>query len=130
MKVLTAGAFKSTVVALVPEYEEVSGNTVVVDNDTAGALAKRIDAGETFDAVVTTPAAIDELFAKGKVAPGSRVDLARVGVMAGPVSSDRRICKLRNFHLRTVVLNERRHGRTCSGHPRLSLWNSNRRGWP
>jgi len=80
MKVLTAGAFKSAVVALVPEYERASGNKVVVANDTVGALAKRIEAGETFDVVVMTPAAIDELAAKGKVLPGSRTDLARVGV--------------------------------------------------
>ena len=80
LKVLTAGAFKSAVVALVPEYEKASGNKVVVVNDTVGALAKRIAAGETFDVLVTTPAAIDGLAASGKVVPGSRLDLARVGV--------------------------------------------------
>jgi molybdate transport system substrate-binding protein len=80
LKVLTAGAFKSAVVALVPEYEKASGNRVVVANDTVGALAKRIAAGETFDVVVLTPAAVDELAAIGKVIPGSRTDLARVGV--------------------------------------------------
>lgn len=80
LKVLTAGAFKATVVALVPEYEKATGNKVVVDNDTTGALAKRIDGGETFDVVVMTPAAVDDLVAKGKVAPGSRTNLARVGV--------------------------------------------------
>jgi molybdate transport system substrate-binding protein len=80
LKVLTAGAFKSSVVALVPEYEKTSGNKVIIDNDTVGALAKRIEGGETFDVVVMTPAAIDELAAAGKVAPGSRTNLARVGV--------------------------------------------------
>jgi molybdate transport system substrate-binding protein len=80
LKVLTAGAFKSSVVALVPEYEKASGNKVVIDNDTVGALVKRIEAGDTFDLVVLTPAAIDEIIAKGKVAPGSRTNLARVGV--------------------------------------------------
>ncbi len=80
LKVLTAGAFKSVVVALAPEYEKASGNTVVIANDTVGALAKRIEAGETFDVVVMTPNAIDELAAQGKVVPGSRTDLVRVGV--------------------------------------------------
>jgi molybdate transport system substrate-binding protein len=80
LKVLTAGAFRATVVALVPEYERASGNKVVVVNDTVGALAKRIEGGETFDVVVMTPPAVDELIAKGKVAPGSRRSLARVGV--------------------------------------------------
>lgn len=80
LKLLTAGAFKSTVVALLPDYEKASGNKVTVDNDTAGALMKRIQAGETFDVVVMTPEGIDKLTAEGKVAAGSRTNLARVGV--------------------------------------------------
>jgi molybdate transport system substrate-binding protein len=80
LKILTAGAFKPVVVSLVPEYEKASGNTVVVVNDTTGALAKRIAGGETFDVVVTTPTGIDQLAGAGKVIPGSRADLARVGV--------------------------------------------------
>ncbi len=80
LKLLTAGAFKSTVVALLPEYEKASGNKVTVDNDTVGALVKRIASGETFDVVVMTPEAVDKLAGEGKVMPGSRVNLARVGV--------------------------------------------------
>ncbi len=80
LKLLTAGAFKSTVVALLPEYEKASGNKVSVENDTVGGLMKRIEAGESFDVVVMTPETIDQLTGKGKVMSGSRVDLARVGV--------------------------------------------------
>jgi len=80
LKVLTAGAFRSSVDALVPEYEKASGNKAIIENDTVGALVKRIDAGEAFDVVVVSPAAVDELAAKGKVMPGSRTNLARVGV--------------------------------------------------
>jgi molybdate transport system substrate-binding protein len=80
LKVLTAGAFRSTVVALGPEYEKASGNKLVIDNDTVGALAKRIAGGESFDVVVMTPETIDDLAAKGKVMRGSRTNLARVGV--------------------------------------------------
>jgi molybdate transport system substrate-binding protein len=80
LKLLTAGAFKSTVLALLPEYEKTSGNKVSVENDTAGALMKRIQAGETFDVVVMTPEGIDQLTGEGKVISGSRTNLARVGV--------------------------------------------------
>ena len=80
LKVLTAGAFKSTVVALAPEYEKASGNKLIIDNDTVGGLVKRVEGGETFDVIVLSPAAIDELAAKSKVAPFSRTNLARVGV--------------------------------------------------
>jgi molybdate transport system substrate-binding protein len=80
LKLLTAGAFKSTVMALLPEYEKASGNKVTVDNDTVGALMKRIEGGESFDVVVMTPETVDQLAAKGKVTSGSRTNLARVGV--------------------------------------------------
>jgi molybdate transport system substrate-binding protein len=80
IKVLTAGAFKQVLLALTPQYEQASGNKVAVDNDTVGALVKRIEGGEAFDVVVLTPAAIDNLLKTGKVAPGSRALLAKVGI--------------------------------------------------
>ena len=80
LKLLTAGAFKSTVLALLPDYEKASGNKVTVENDTAGALMKRIQSGETFDVVVMTPDGVDRLAGEGKVMAGSRTNLARVGV--------------------------------------------------
>jgi molybdate transport system substrate-binding protein len=80
LKLLTAGAFKSTVMALLPEYERTSGNKVSVETETVGALMKRIEAGESFDVVVMTPETVDQLIGKGKVISGSRTNLARVGV--------------------------------------------------
>ena len=73
VKVLTAGAFKQIVLAVVPEFEK-SGHKLVVDNDTVGALVKRIEGGEAFDVAVLTPAAVDELTGKGKIASGSKTD--------------------------------------------------------
>src|SRR5215468_2059563 len=80
VKVLTAGAFKQVVLALVPEFERQTGNKVIVDNDTAGGLKKRIADGETFDLAVITPAVIDDLTNAGKIAAGSHVNLASVGI--------------------------------------------------
>ncbi len=80
LKLLTAGAFKSTVMALLPDYERASGNKVLLENDTVGGLMKRIEAGEKFDVVVMTPETVDKLAGEGKVISGSRTNLARVGV--------------------------------------------------
>jgi molybdate transport system substrate-binding protein len=80
VKVLTAGAFKQVVLALVPDFEKQTGNKVIVDNDTAGGLKKRIEGGEAFDVAVITPAVVDDLTGTGKIAAGSRVNLATVGV--------------------------------------------------
>jgi molybdate transport system substrate-binding protein len=80
IKVLTAGAFKQVLLALVPDFERQTGHKVIVQNDTVGALSKRIEAGERFDVAVLTPAAVEELAKKSKLVAGSRADLARVGV--------------------------------------------------
>jgi len=80
VKVLTAGAFKQIVLAVVPAFERESGHKVVVDNDTVGGLTKRIEGGEAFDVAILTPAAIDGLIKSRKIADGSRTAVARVGV--------------------------------------------------
>jgi len=80
VKVLTAGAFKQIVLAVVPQFEKASGHKVVVDNDTVGALVKRIEGGEAFDVAVLAPAAMDDLTKAGRIAAGSKTTLARVGV--------------------------------------------------
>ncbi|MBK9199894.1 molybdate ABC transporter substrate-binding protein [Candidatus Skiveiella danica] len=80
LKVLTAGAFKPVVAALAPVFEGQTGHTVRIENDTAGALARRIGNGEAFDVVVLTPAAMELLEQAGRVARGSSVRLARVAI--------------------------------------------------
>ena len=80
IKVLTAGAFKPVVTEVVAAFEKQSGHKVTVENDTAGALVKRISGGEAFDLVVLTPGALDELTKSGKIAAGSTARLARVAI--------------------------------------------------
>ena len=80
VKVLTAGAFKQVVLALVPDFETQTGNKVIVDNDTAGGLQKRIESGEAFDVAIITPTIVDGLAASGKIVPNSRVNLATVSI--------------------------------------------------
>ena len=71
VKVLTAGAFKQVVLALVPDFEKQTGNKVLVDNDTAGGLKKRIESGEAFDVAVITPAVVDDLAGCWKSPPAA-----------------------------------------------------------
>jgi molybdate transport system substrate-binding protein len=78
LKVLTAGAFKQVFLAIIPQFE-AAGRTVQWDNDTVGGLVKRIEAGESFDVVIASPAALDGLGKSGKIGGGG-VQLAKVGV--------------------------------------------------
>jgi molybdate transport system substrate-binding protein len=80
IKVLTTGAFKQVLMALVPEYEKATGNKVVVDNGTVGQLQKRVDDGEAFDVLVLSPKGIDDYIKSGKIAAGSNARVGKVGV--------------------------------------------------
>jgi molybdate transport system substrate-binding protein len=80
VKILTAGAMKAVVLELVPQFEKETGHKAVIDNDTAGGLARRIEGGEAFDLAVITPGALNDLAAKGKIVGDSRANVARVGV--------------------------------------------------
>jgi molybdate transport system substrate-binding protein len=79
VRILTTGAMKEVVLAVVPAFEKETGHKAMVSNDTAGALVRRIENGEPFDLVVLTPGAIKDLAAKGKFATGGP-NVARVGV--------------------------------------------------
>lgn len=80
LKVLTAGAFKPVVNALAPHFEKATGHKLVIANDTAGALVKRIENGEHFDVVFLPPGAITALTANSFVAAAPQADVARVAI--------------------------------------------------
>jgi molybdate transport system substrate-binding protein len=80
IKVLSAGAFKQVVLALVPGFEKQTGHKVTVDNGTAGELEKRIEGGEAFDVTIITPGVVEKLTTAGKITPGTKTTLASVGV--------------------------------------------------
>ncbi len=77
--VLVSGAYKPVLLALQPDFERQTGHRLRIQTDTAGALQKRVAAGEPFDLAVITPATIETLHASGKFANGP-VPVARVGI--------------------------------------------------
>jgi molybdate transport system substrate-binding protein len=83
LTVLTAGAFKSVVADLIPAFEASTGDKVILRGDTVGGLVRRINGGEAFDVVLMSPSGLSELMKAGKVAAGSEVRLAKVGVGVG-----------------------------------------------
>jgi molybdate transport system substrate-binding protein len=79
LKLLTAGAFKSVALELVQEFEKKTGHKVTIENDTAGAVARRVGGGEYVDVVVMPPAAMGPLLSS-KLVESSAKPLARVGI--------------------------------------------------
>src|SRR5437660_4577706 len=80
LKVMHGGAFTQVITGILPDFEKQSGHKVTLERETVGELTKRIEAGQPFDLAILTPGAIEDLVKKGKIAAGSRVNLARVGV--------------------------------------------------
>ncbi len=86
---LCTGATKAVVEAMVRQFEAATGHKVKLTADTAGGATRRVEAGEAYDVVVIVPAAIDALIAKGKLAAGSRSDIASVGIGVGVRENER-----------------------------------------
>ena len=74
IEVISGGAFKQVLNALVQQYQTDSGNTVKVTYRTVGQHLKLLKDGEEgFDVAILTPEVIGGLAADGKVVAGSRV---------------------------------------------------------
>jgi molybdate transport system substrate-binding protein len=80
IRVISSMATRQLLADLVARFEQVSRQRVAVESVGGVDAAKRVKAGEAFDAVVLASNAIDDLIAAGKIVPGSRVDLVRSGV--------------------------------------------------
>lgn len=80
LKLMTTGAFRPVVQDVVPVFEKRTGNKVAVVSDTAGALIRRLRAGEAFDVIVLTADGLDALADIGTVTGDSITPLASVGI--------------------------------------------------
>jgi molybdate transport system substrate-binding protein len=80
IKVLCSNGFKAVLEELAPQFERATKHKVVVTYGLAAVLRQQIEAGETFDLAILTPAAIDDLVKARKVAADSRTTLARSGL--------------------------------------------------
>jgi molybdate transport system substrate-binding protein len=80
IKLMTTGAFRPVAQDVIPAFEKQTGNKVTIVSDTAGALIRRLRAGETFDVIVLTSDGLDALADVGTVTGDSITPLARVGI--------------------------------------------------
>jgi molybdate transport system substrate-binding protein len=73
-------ATRQVLADLVALFHRCSTHRVTVESVGGVDAARRVQAGEAFDAVVLAAHAIDQLIAAGRIVAGSRVDLVRSGV--------------------------------------------------
>lgn len=80
IKLISSMATRQVLAEVVAQFEARSGERVTLEAVGGVDAAKRVRAGEAFDAVVLAANAIDQLIEAGVVVAGSRVDLVRSGV--------------------------------------------------
>jgi molybdate transport system substrate-binding protein len=80
IRVLSSVGIKAVVEVLGPQFEQKTKHKVTTVFDLAGVLKTRIEGGEPFDVAILTPAFIDELISKGRIAPATRTEVARTGL--------------------------------------------------
>ena len=80
MKVLCTNGLKTVMLDLVPAFERTTGTKLTITWGSTNGLLKDLDAGASGDLTILTAEVIDDLIKRGKVAAGSRVDLARSGI--------------------------------------------------
>ena len=95
--VVSSGGFAEAYRRLAPEFERMTGNTLVTGwgpsmGDTANAIPNRLRRGEAIDVVIMVGSSLDKLAEQGRVKPDSRALLARssigMAVKAGATKPD------------------------------------------
>lgn len=77
---ISSMATRQLLAELAAQYRQVSPQRIEIESVGGVDAAKRVRAGEPFDAVVLAANVIQELIDAGKIDAGSRVDLVRSGV--------------------------------------------------
>jgi molybdate transport system substrate-binding protein len=80
LKIISSMATRQLLADLAADYAKVSPQPLDVESVGGVDAAKRVQAGEAFDAVVLAANAIDQLVAAGRIVTGSRTDLVRSGI--------------------------------------------------
>ncbi len=77
LRAISSMATRAVLADLAQAYRSQGGHAVDIESVGGVDAARRVAAGEVFDAVFLAREAIDKLMASGQVQPGSRVDLMR-----------------------------------------------------
>ncbi|HYM98692.1 MAG TPA: molybdate ABC transporter substrate-binding protein [Aestuariivirgaceae bacterium] len=80
IKVVSSVGVRAALEELKPQFERATQHKLTITFGTAVPLKRQIEAGETFDVVILTPALVEDLVKQGKVAPGTKSDVAKSGI--------------------------------------------------
>jgi molybdate transport system substrate-binding protein len=107
---ISSMAMRHVLAELARDYKIRSGDSVAVEAVGGIDAARRVASGEAFDFVVLAADAIDRLTVTGRVAAGSRTDLARSEVAMAIVAGAARPCIGDESAVRDAVMRARAVG--------------------
>ncbi|HLH43165.1 MAG TPA: substrate-binding domain-containing protein [Bryobacteraceae bacterium] len=92
IRVLASNGMRTVVEQLKPATEKATGQDLAIEYNSTAGLKPKLESGQGYDVAIVTVEMMDELVKSGKIAPQSRVDLARgaigVGIRAGSPKPD------------------------------------------
>lgn len=83
VKVIAAASMTAVFRELGPRFENDTGHKLVTKFATSAVVKREIDAGETFDLVISNTSAIDDWLAQGKLVAATRAAVAYAGLGIG-----------------------------------------------
>jgi len=83
VNVLASLAIKPVIETIGPSFERTSGHTLVTRFELTPVVKRQAEDGAAFDIAIANPSHIEDLIKQGKLATGSRVDIAAFGVGVG-----------------------------------------------
>jgi molybdate transport system substrate-binding protein len=81
--VLASNGVKAVIDELKTQAERAAGQPLAIEFGTSSSIKTRIEGGEAFDVAILTSDVIDDLAKAGKIAPGTRTEIARCGIGIG-----------------------------------------------
>ena len=80
VKVIAGAVFSPALEELGPQFERRTGHKLVIQYGITGTLKRLIEAGEVFDLAIISATMLDDAAKQGKIATGTRTEIARVGM--------------------------------------------------
>jgi molybdate transport system substrate-binding protein len=80
LKIIAGAALSSSLAELGPQFERMTGHSLLIQYGILGTLKKRLDSGEAFDLAIVPAGLLNGAAKQGKIADGTHVALVRVGM--------------------------------------------------
>ncbi len=80
IKIWTARAIATVLAEIGSEFERTTGHKLIISSDLPPAFLRRVNAGESFDLLISGSTPVDEWIRAGRLIAETRTDIARSGI--------------------------------------------------